>query len=98
MMRPKGDCITSMAKRLRLSAAFSEMKKLFLEIGFTFCAGILSLQAVGPGDEVIVVYNTQLPDSKAVAGHYAELRQVPASQVFGFALSTGEDMSRAEFR
>ncbi|HSY19794.1 MAG TPA: TIGR03790 family protein [Candidatus Acidoferrales bacterium] len=49
------------------------------------------------GDEVVVVYNSTLPESKAVAEHYAAMRQVPASQVFGFALTTNEVMSRAEF-
>ena len=55
------------------------------------------LHAAGPGDEVIVIYNTRVPESKSVAEHYAERRQVPADQIFGFALSTNEDMSRAEY-
>ena len=52
----------------------------------------------GPGDEVIVVYNTRVPESKAVAEYYAKRRHVPAGQIFGFALTTNLDMSRAEFR
>jgi uncharacterized protein (TIGR03790 family) len=56
------------------------------------------LHAAGPGDEVIVIYNTRVPESKDVAEHYAERRQVPASQVFGFDLSTNEGMSRTEYR
>ena len=39
-----------------------------------------------------------MPGSKSVAEHYAERRQVPKNQVFGFELSTGYDISRAEFR
>ena len=50
------------------------------------------------GDEVVVVYNLSVPESKAVAEHYAELRQVPACQIFGFTLTTNEEMSRTEFR
>jgi uncharacterized protein (TIGR03790 family) len=49
------------------------------------------------GDEVIVIYNSRLPESKAVAEHYAQARQVPAKQLFGFALSTNEVMTRADF-
>lgn len=49
------------------------------------------------GDEVVVVYNSRLPESKAVADYYAKARQVPPKQVFGFALTTNEVMSRAEF-
>jgi uncharacterized protein (TIGR03790 family) len=55
-------------------------------------------RAEAPGDEVVVVYTSRLPESKAVADYYAQRRQVPASQVFGFDLSTNEDISRAEFR
>lgn len=56
------------------------------------------LRAANPGDEVVVVFNQRLAESKAVAEHYAERRQVPARQVFGLSLPTSEDMTRAEFR
>ena len=49
------------------------------------------------GNEVVVVYNSRLPESKAVAEYYARARQVPESQVYGFALTTNEVMSRPEF-
>ena len=49
------------------------------------------------GDEVVLVYNSRLPESKAVAEHYAAARQVPASQIFGMALTTDEVMTRQEF-
>ena len=51
------------------------------------------------GDEVVVIYNTRVPDSLAVAQHYAAVRQVPTNQILGFALSNNEDnnISRAEF-
>ncbi len=41
----------------------------------------------GQGDEVVVIYNTRVPESKEVAEHYAGLRHVPADQVFGFDLT-----------
>ena len=50
------------------------------------------------GDEVVVVYNTRLPESKAIAKYYAQMRHVPAKQIFGFALTTDERMTRDEFR
>src|SRR5947207_7114118 len=56
------------------------------------------LRAANPGDEVIMLFNTRVPDSKGVAEHYAQLRLVPTNQIFGFDLSTNEDFSRAEFR
>jgi len=49
------------------------------------------------GDEVVVVYNKNMPESKNVAEHYAQMRDVPSNQIFGFDLTTNEMMSRAEF-
>ena len=50
------------------------------------------------GEEVVVIYNSRLPESKALAGYYALKRDVPKSQVFGFDLPVTEEMSRAEFQ
>jgi len=46
---------------------------------------------------VVVVYNSRVPESKAVAEHYAAVRHVPVNQIFGFALTTNEVMTRADF-
>ena len=70
---------------------FSPAKLLMLALVFA-PAG-----AWAGGDEVVVVYNSRLPDSKAVAEHYASVRQVPAKQIYGLTLSTNEEISRAEF-
>lgn len=58
----------------------------------------LTSVAANPGDEVVVIYNSRMRESKAVADYYAKQRNVPASQVFGFDMVTSESMSRAEFR
>ena len=55
------------------------------------------LLAHAGGGEVVVIYNSRLPESKAVAGYYAKMRQVPESQIYGFALTTNEEVSRPEF-
>jgi len=49
------------------------------------------------GDEVVVIYNSRVPASKMVADHYAAARQVPAKQIFGFALTTNEIITRTDF-
>jgi uncharacterized protein (TIGR03790 family) len=49
------------------------------------------------GDEVVVIYNNRMPGSKLVAEHYAQMRQVPEAQVYGFDLPVTEEMTRAEF-
>lgn len=54
--------------------------------------------AATEGSEVIVLYNTAVPESRAVAEHYARARNVPSNHLFGFKLSTGAEMSRAEYR
>jgi uncharacterized protein (TIGR03790 family) len=62
-----------------------------------FPAGVFSARA-DSGAEVVVVYNTRVPESKNVAEYYASRRHVPANQMVGFSLSAGEEMSRDEFR
>lgn len=65
---------------------------------FALLVGALTSVAASPGDEVVVIYNSRMRESKAVAEHYARQRNVPAGQVFGFDMVTSESMSRAEFR
>src|ERR1035437_8093689 len=74
------------------------VKRLYVLIVVLACGGALCSRAANPGDEVIIVYNTRVPESKGVADYYAKRRHVPASQIYGFPLSTNEDISRAEFR
>ncbi len=68
---------------------------------FVFCllalAGVPLLNAADRGDEVVVIYNTRVPESRDVAQHYAEMRHVPAGQVLGFDLPSDETMTRAEY-
>ncbi|HVU08888.1 MAG TPA: TIGR03790 family protein [Verrucomicrobiae bacterium] len=50
------------------------------------------------GDEVVVIYNKNVPESKTVAEYYAKARAVPKEQIYGFALSPNEEISRNEFQ
>ncbi|HSY09963.1 MAG TPA: TIGR03790 family protein, partial [Candidatus Dormibacteraeota bacterium] len=50
------------------------------------------------GDEVVVIYNTRMPGSEDVAKYYAKVRHVPKNQIYGFSLTSNEDISRDEFR
>jgi uncharacterized protein (TIGR03790 family) len=61
------------------------------------CGLSFTLHAGEPGSAVVVIYNQRLPESRQVADYYAQKRQVPPSQVFGFDLPVGEAMTRAEF-
>ena len=63
-----------------------------------FWAAVSPLPAWAGGDEVVVIYNKRLPESRSVAEYYARARQVPKTQIYGFTLTTNEVMSRAEFR
>lgn len=51
-----------------------------------------------PGDEVFVVYNSALPESKGVADHYVAMRHIPENQVLGLELPTIDNISRENFR
>src|ERR1044071_3043126 len=62
-------------------------------------AGLCSrLNATGQGDSVAVIYNSRMPESKELAYYYAQRREVPTNQVFGFDLPTTETMTREKFR
>ena len=69
------------------------MKKIFLLLALTATI----LRAANPGDEVVIVYNSRMPESKAVADYYAAKRNVPTNQIFGFDLPKTETISRDEF-
>jgi uncharacterized protein (TIGR03790 family) len=73
------------------------MKRRFCLIGGTLLASALAVFATEPGDEVVVVFNTKVPESREIADYYAAKRHVPTNQVFGFDLPTGEDMTRRDF-
>jgi uncharacterized protein (TIGR03790 family) len=66
----------------------------FAVIGFA----LAPLLVRAGGDEVVVIYNSSVPESKGVAEYYARMRQVPETQIYGFALTANEEMSRVEFR
>src|SRR5690349_14345565 len=72
------------------------MKKLALALIAAGCAWTVS--AADSGNDVVVVYNTRMPGSQGVAEYYAQRRSVPKDHIFGFAMTTNEDISRIEFR
>jgi uncharacterized protein (TIGR03790 family) len=74
------------------------MRFFAIFIGLTVIFGAARLEAADSGDSVIVVYNTQMPGSKGVADHYADVRHVPTNQVIGLSLTTGEDITRSQYR
>ncbi len=71
--------------------------KIFLSL-VAVLISICNSFAVNPGDEVVVIYNSRLAESKALAEFYARKRKVPLQQVFGLNITNGEEMSREEFR
>ena len=71
----------------------------------TFFAGLLivmawvvALRGAEPGASVVLIYNARMKESKDVADHYAARRNVPAGQIIGLDLPTGETMSRTDYR
>jgi len=79
--------------------AFSTSLLLLLAGAPSLCAAEPASAGSGAaGASVIVIYNKRLPESKSIAEYYASRRHVPANQLFGYDLPTGEDISRSEFR
>lgn len=50
------------------------------------------------GASAVVVYNSRMPESKAVAQHYAARREVPANQILGLKLPMTENMTRVQYQ
>jgi uncharacterized protein (TIGR03790 family) len=50
------------------------------------------------GSEVVVVYNSGMPESRSLAEYYAQKRGVPAGQLIGLELPDREEITRNEFR
>ena len=71
---------------------------LFLAAGWIWMAVASGVTGAGAGDEVVVIYNRRVPESKSLAEYYAGRRQVPANQVLGFDLPKTETMTRSEFQ
>src|SRR5688572_32279255 len=71
----------------------------WMVMGWTLLSVVAGAAAAGAGDSVVVVYNKNLPESKALAEFYAGRRGVPAKQLFGVDVKAdSEVMTRAEFR
>jgi len=50
------------------------------------------------GEEVVIIYNSNLVESEALANYYARKRAVPREQILGFKLANSETISRADYR
>jgi uncharacterized protein (TIGR03790 family) len=73
------------------------MTRFCQAIALVACA--THLAAAERGESVAVLYNRNLPESKALAEYYAQRRNVPTSQLYGADVLAGaEVMSRADFR
>jgi uncharacterized protein (TIGR03790 family) len=48
-------------------------------------------------EDLIVVFNLNIPESRQVAIYYAQKRQIPLKNLVGVKVSRGEDMSRTEY-
>jgi len=61
--------------------------------------GLLPAPAAGAltPEDLIVVYNRRVPESREVAEYYAQKRRVPAANLVGVEVSPGESMSRQEY-
>jgi len=72
--------------------------KTFLVGTLLVMAWVVPLRGEEPGESVVVIYNSRMPESKEIATHYASRRSVPAGQLLGLELPSGETMSRADYR
>lgn len=57
----------------------------------------LGARAQNSGKDVVVVFNSDMPESRQVAEYYAQKREVPSEQVIGLSLPQSESITRKEF-
>ena len=69
-----------------------------------FALLLLGLSGIGPlpgaplgPDEVVVVFNTAVPESAKLAAIYREARNIPAANIIGLPMPVGPDISRADY-
>jgi uncharacterized protein (TIGR03790 family) len=74
------------------------MRRILIPLAVLFFALAPAGLRADDGSEVVVVYNTRVPASETIADHYAKVRHVPKTHIFGFSLTADETMSRDEFR
>ena len=72
----------------------SILSRLINSIAF---GALVQCAALGQGESVAVLFNSNLPESKTIAEHYAKLRGVPQNHLIGLPLSDGHTISRREF-
>lgn len=82
-------------ERFRLKTIFRPILFCWVALGLAL---LLPGRLFAGGEEVVVIYNSKLPESKTLAYYYARMRTVPKEQVLGFDLSTAEVISRDEYR
>jgi uncharacterized protein (TIGR03790 family) len=59
---------------------------------------LLGVARADDGSSVVVLYNSRIPASKALAEYYAEKRAVPSQQVIGLPLPDKEAITRDEYQ
>lgn len=75
--------------------------RVFLTVWIHFSAqaapAVLAATPAAEGQEVVVVYNRKVEESRLVAEEYARRRFVPTNQVIGLDVPTAEVLTRAEY-
>jgi uncharacterized protein (TIGR03790 family) len=69
----------------------------FILLQGLLCLPWVSVAAALTPADLIVVYNLNVPESRQVAEYYVQKRHVPAENMVGVKVSTGEDMTRQEY-
>ena len=62
-----------------------------------FWVAVSSFAAVEPAQHVLIVYNTEEPESRPLADYYARKRGVPTNQICGINIRNVETITRREF-
>lgn len=75
---------------------FAALVAFLLVLGLAGLGLAAPAPALGPED-LMVVFNHNVPESREVAAYYAKKRGVPRGNLLGVKVSAGESMSRGEY-
>ncbi len=95
---------TKLTKPLRIISLslslfiFAHYAILHTQAQISFNSQLQTASSAIQGDEVVVIYNSSIPQSQKLAYYYAEARNIPITQVIGLELPNDQDITHQDYQ
>lgn len=73
------------------------MKRMILSLACAAACLVRPAYAAPPPETVAILYNSRVPESRALAEFYQKARRIPEENLIGLDMSPGPDISRDEY-